>query len=68
MIQGPELEQLFSYTTDIDEPQQRVGAGPFGYRVIARVIGGRVEGPRLSGEVLPGGGDWAVIDDKNAVR
>jgi hypothetical protein len=68
VIQAPELEHLFSYTADIDEPQQGVGAGPFGYRMIARVMGGRVEGPRLNGEVLPGGGDWATIDDKNTLR
>jgi hypothetical protein len=68
MIQAPELEHLFSYTADIDEPQQAVGAGPFGHRMIARVMGGRVEGPRLSGEVLPGGGDWALIDAKNSLR
>ncbi len=68
MTEPPELEHLFSYTADIEEPQQGVGAGPFGHRMIARVMGGRVEGPRVNGEVLPGGGDWALIDDENTLR
>ena len=68
MVQAPELEHLFSYSADIEEPQQGVGAGPFGHRMIARVTGGRVQGPRVNGEVLPGGGDWALIDGRNTLR
>ena len=68
VITPPELEHLFSYSADIEQPQQGVGAGPFGHRMIARVTGGRVEGPRLNGEVLPGGGDWALIDAQNTLR
>ncbi len=60
-MKPPKLEHLFSYSADIEQPQQGIGAGPFGHRMIARVTGGRVEGPRLNGEVLPGGGDWALI-------
>ena len=67
-IQAPELEYLFSYTADIEEPQQSVGSGPFGHRMIAKVTGGRVEGPRMNGKVLPGGGDWALIEDKLTLR
>ena len=36
--------------------------------MIARVMGGRVDGPRLRGEVLPGGGDCALIDGENTLR
>lgn len=68
MANTPDLDYLFSYTADIEEPQQAVGAGPFGFRMIARVTGGSVTGPRLNGEVLPGGGDWALIDDQNTLR
>jgi hypothetical protein len=67
-VQAPELEYMFSYTADIEDPQQGVGAGPFGYRMIAKVTGGRVEGPMLNGEVLPGGGDWALIDATSTLR
>lgn len=37
-----------------------IGASPFGDRRIGYITGGRFEGPRLSGEVLPGGGNWSV--------
>lgn len=30
--------------------------------MIALVTGGWVKGPRMNGEVLPGGGDWALVD------
>ncbi|MEO2168919.1 MAG: DUF3237 domain-containing protein [bacterium] len=67
MIAAPELDYLFSYTADLEQPQQLVAA-PAGLRMIAKVMGGRVSGPRLTGEVLPGGGDWAVIDEQSTLR
>ncbi len=36
-----------------------VGATPFHQRRLGYVTGGRFEGPRLSGAILPGGGNWA---------
>src|SRR5690349_24451555 len=42
-------------------PPQRLGAVPHGTRVIAPIAGGSIEGPRLRGKVLPGGGDWTVL-------
>ena len=56
LVRSPELDFLFSYTADLEDPQQLVGAGPSGMRMIAKVIGGRVSGPRLTGCVLPCGG------------
>jgi len=38
-----------------------LGDGPLGYRAIGSVVGGDFTGPRLSGKVLPGGGDWLVV-------
>jgi len=37
-----------------------IGASPFGDRRIGYITGGKFDGPRLSGEVLPGGGNWSV--------
>lgn len=37
------------------------GAGPLGERRIVPILGGRVTGPRLSGEILPGGADYQLI-------
>jgi hypothetical protein len=35
-----------------------IGQSPWVDRRVGYVTGGRFEGPRLSGEVLPGGGNW----------
>ncbi len=67
-MEAPELEFLFSYTAELEDPQQMVGGGPFGQRMIAHVTGGEVDGPRLKGEVLDGGGDWALIDEHSTLR
>lgn len=37
------------------------GKTPVGERRVINILGGRVEGPRLSGRILPGGADWQVI-------
>ncbi|WP_199525807.1 DUF3237 domain-containing protein [Rhodosalinus halophilus] len=42
------------------DPPQRLGHTPEGDRKIVPVAGGSVSGERLSGEILPFGGDWAV--------
>jgi len=36
-----------------------IGASPFGDQRLGYVTGGRFFGPRLDGEVLPGGGNWS---------
>ncbi|GAA3614030.1 DUF3237 domain-containing protein [Nonomuraea rosea] len=41
---------------------------PLGTRMIAVVRHGTVEGPRLRGEFLPGGGDWIVIGSDRVAR
>ncbi|MBL6455623.1 DUF3237 domain-containing protein [Belnapia sp. T6] len=38
-----------------------LGPGPQGERRVVPILGGRVEGPRLSGEVLPGGTDHQLV-------
>lgn len=40
------------------KPPVDVGPGPFGHRMIFEVTDGVVEGERLSGTILPGGGEW----------
>lgn len=53
-------ELLFELSVDLEEPQE-VGATPHGNRRIFYIKGGTFAGPKLKGEVLPGGGDWLVI-------
>ena len=59
----PALRPLCLYRATLERPQHDAGTGPFVRRMIAVVTGGDFEGDRLSGIVLPGGGDWALIDD-----
>lgn len=39
---------------------QPIGDTPFGHRITYIVGEGRFEGERLSGRILPGGGDWLI--------
>jgi len=41
-------------------PTQNIGAGPQGTRLIFPITGGRFDGDRLRGKVLPGGADWVI--------
>ncbi|WP_114954140.1 DUF3237 domain-containing protein [Sphingosinicella terrae] len=41
-------------------PAVAQGAAPDGERRYIPILGGRFKGPRLEGEILPGGADWQV--------
>jgi hypothetical protein len=43
----------------VDGGIMALGASPWRARRIGYVTGGRFFGPRLSGEILPGGGNWS---------
>jgi hypothetical protein len=51
---------LFDMVVDLD-PRLNIGSGPFGRRVLFGSAGGSFEGSKLRGEVLAGGGDWALF-------
>ncbi len=59
----PEIETEFLFEARIPlEPPIDHGAGPEGHRLTFVVKGGRFEGPRLRGEVIPhSGADWSRI-------
>ena len=59
-MQGLRSEYLFTLTGEVGPPQA-VGDTPIGRRLIVPVLGGHFEGPRLRGNVLPGGTDWITI-------
>ncbi len=59
-MQEPRLEFLYELYAHLEAPQG-IGQGPHGVRNIFYVRGGRFQGPRLRGEVLPGGGDWFLV-------
>jgi hypothetical protein len=53
------VEHLCDFSADL-EPAQLI-ATPIGTRMTFIARGGRVEGHRLRGEILPGGGDWLMV-------
>ncbi len=56
----PELAFLFEATVTLDPPRE-VGQTHYGKRRIIGINGGHFEGPRIKGEVLPGGADWQTV-------
>ena len=54
------VRPLFDMVVDLD-PRLDFGAGPVGRRVLFGATGGSFHGDRLHGEVLRGGGDWALF-------
>jgi len=55
------VEHLFDMTVEL-EPAQLVETA-IGNRMTFIAKGGRVEGPKIKGELLPGGGDWLLVGE-----
>ena len=64
---APTLDYAFTATVLVAPPLEQGGVDGGRKRFIA-ITGGKVEGPLLSGEVLPGGGDWQVIEPNGLTR
>lgn len=56
----PTLERLFRAVVEIAAPLS-VGLTPRGERRIIPITGGRFEGEKIAGDVLPGGADWQLV-------
>ena len=54
------FEYEFTVVGDLKPPVE-IGAGPSGIRRYYEVIGGTIEGKRIKGKALTGGGDWLVV-------
>jgi hypothetical protein len=57
---------LFDIVVDLN-PRLDIGDGPFGRRILFGAAGGSFNGPKVRGEVLPGGGDWALFRPDGAM-
>jgi len=57
---APQLEFAFEAVAEIGTPQE-MGATPHGRRRVIPVLGGRFEGPKMRGRILPGGADWQIL-------
>ncbi|WP_179506774.1 MULTISPECIES: DUF3237 domain-containing protein [unclassified Sphingomonas] len=55
----PALEFVFEARVLLGRPV-KVGETAIGGRNIISILGGRLEGPSLRGEILPGGWDWQL--------
>jgi hypothetical protein len=49
------------FEAQLGEPIE-IGTLVAGRRRVVPILGGRVEGPALRGEILPGGADWQLVD------
>jgi hypothetical protein len=58
----PMLSQnpIFHVQADLGDIQH-FGRTPYGERRVIEILGGRVEGERLGGRILPGGADWQIV-------
>lgn len=59
MLSHVEVEHLCDFSIAFQAMQ--TFATPRGMRLTAVIKSGRVKGPRISGQFLPGGGDWIVV-------
>ena len=57
---APALKFAFAIKARV-APMQDLGTTARGHRRIVDILGGEVHGPRLEGEILPGGADWQIV-------
>jgi hypothetical protein len=57
---APQLEYLMQVTVTL-APVLNVGTTAAGTRRIINITGGHFSGPKLSGQILPGGADWQLV-------
>lgn len=60
LVAAPVLRHVFDARVAVAAPWE-VGAGPAGERRVIAITGGMVEGPELTGTILPGGADYQTI-------
>lgn len=60
MLTSAPIEYLFTFTANL-LPPQLIESGPQGTRLIFGLTGGTFEGPKLRGNVMMPGGEWATI-------
>jgi hypothetical protein len=66
LIDALPVEHLFDMHVNL-APAQPITT-PIGLRITFIATGGVIDGPKLQGEVLPGGGDWLLIGADGAGR
>ena len=64
---SPRLRFAFMVKVKV-APMVDLGMTSSGHRRVVDILGGEVSGPRLSGEILPGGADWQVVRPDGAIH
>ncbi|MBV8850849.1 MAG: DUF3237 family protein, partial [Methylobacteriaceae bacterium] len=59
-MDAPGLSFVADIRVDVGEPIA-VGETGLGLRRVVPILGGTVEGPRLNGRIVPGGGDFQIL-------
>ncbi|HJZ30471.1 MAG TPA: DUF3237 domain-containing protein [Hyphomicrobiaceae bacterium] len=67
MLAAPELSHVCDLEVDVG-PIRDLGTMPHGRRRLVVILGGVVSGPRLAGDILPGGADWQYVRDDGSVE
>ncbi|MGE2725081.1 DUF3237 domain-containing protein [Mycolicibacterium pulveris] len=66
MVDALPVEHLFDMGVNL-QPAQAIPT-PLGTRLTFVTTGGVIDGPRLRGEILPGGGDWLLVGSDGVGR
>jgi hypothetical protein len=66
-VDAPELRFAFQAEVQIGAPLD-FGETQNGHRRVIPITGGRVEGARLKGRILPGGADWQILRPDGAAE
>lgn len=65
--QAPTLQYAFTLKVDLAPPHEYSITNAGNKRYIP-ITGGTVTGPKLQGEILPGGGDWNTVQRNGVVH
>ena len=66
-LKPPTLEHVCDYSVEL-APIKELGKGLAGQRRIIPIIGGTVEGPKLTGKILNVGADWQTVFDNGVAE
>ncbi|MFO1160814.1 MAG: DUF3237 domain-containing protein [Reyranellaceae bacterium] len=64
---APALRFAFAIKAKV-APIKDLGQTARGHRRIIDIVGGDVHGPRLDGEILPGGADWQIVRSDGTIE
>lgn len=53
-------QPIFTIHAELDVIRS-LGHTPYGERRVINILGGRVDGAKLKGRILPGGADWQIV-------